>query len=95
MKTNERVASRSDIIQRLSALAAAFTESEIPFRSELEVQKVISEMLSDSLQAMQWVVAIESEFDIEFDDEEISVEFFGELSHIVRLVERSLCPGTG
>ena len=52
-------------------------------------------MLSDSLQAMQWVVAIESEFDIEFDDEEISVEFFGELSHIVRLVERSLCPGTG
>ena len=47
-------------------------------------------ILSNSFQAAILVTLIEDEFDIEFDDDEINLDFFQSIHHIVELVHQHL-----
>lgn len=81
---------REDIEKRLYELIETFGDQPLDFSIEGEVRRMLHIILSESMQAMEFVIAIENEFEIEFDDEDISIEFFLDLDHIVLAVLRSL-----
>ena len=81
---------REDIEKRLYELIETFGDQPLDFSVESEVRRMLHTILSESMQAMEFVVAIENEFEIEFDDEDISIEFFLNLDHIVLSVLRGL-----
>ncbi len=81
---------REDIEKRLYELIETFGDQPIDLSIEGEARRVLHIILSESIQAMEFVIAIENEFEIEFDDEDISIEFFLDLDHIVLSVLRSL-----
>ena len=81
---------REDIEKRLYELIETFGDQPLDFSIEGEVRRMLHIILSESMQAMEFVIAIENEFEIEFDDEDISIEFFLDLDHIVLSVLRSL-----
>lgn len=47
-------------------------------------------ILSESLQALAFVTTLEDEFDIEFDDDEIDLEFFTSTSTILERIQGHL-----
>ncbi len=81
---------REDIEKRLYELIETFGDQPLDFSIEGELRRMLHIILSESMQAMEFVIAIENEFEIEFDDEDISIEFFLDLDHIVLSVLRSL-----
>jgi len=81
---------RGDIKKRLYELIEVFVDQPLEFAVEGEVRRMLHIILSESMQAMEFVIALEEEFEIEFDDEDISIEFFLDLDHIVLSVLRGL-----
>lgn len=81
---------RGDIKKRLYELIETFGDQPLNFSVEGEVRRMLHIILSESMQAMEFVIAIEEEFEIEFDDEDISIEFFLDLDHIVLAVLKGL-----
>lgn len=81
---------REDIEKRLYELIETFGDQPLDFSVEGEMRRMLHIILSESMQAMEFVIAIENEFEIEFDDEDISIEFFLNLDHIVLSVLRGL-----
>jgi hypothetical protein len=64
---------------------------EIPGVADGQVPAwVLHAILSDSRQALELVIAIENEFNIEFRDDEVDIDFFMDLQRIVELVEDHL-----
>ena len=49
----------------------------------------------DSLDALALVMAIEAEFDVLFDDDELTVDLFESVSSLIAQVEKKLCNGRG
>jgi acyl carrier protein len=47
-------------------------------------------ILSESSQALNFVVTIEDEFDIEFEDDDIDIHFFSSIDNIVNLTSLRL-----
>jgi acyl carrier protein len=45
--------------------------------------KLLHVILSESSQALNFVCTIEDEFDIEFDDDEVDIDFFSSFDYIV------------
>jgi len=45
--------------------------------------KLLHTILSESSQALEFVYTIEDEFDIEFDDDEVGIDFFSSFDYIV------------
>jgi len=45
-------------------------------------------ILSESIQALALVTTIEDEFDVEFDDEEIDIDFFLEFERMLDILDR-------
>ena len=45
--------------------------------------KLLHVILSESSQALEFVCTIEDEFDIEFDDDEVDIDFFSSFDQIV------------
>lgn len=81
---------RGAIKKRLYELIEAFGDRPLDFSIEGEVRRMLHIILSESMQAMEFVIAIEEEFEIEFDDEDISVEFFLDLDRIVLSILKGL-----
>jgi acyl carrier protein len=48
-----------------------------------EVDDLLYLIISESLLAITFISIIEEEFDIEFDDDDIDIEFFGSFDEIV------------
>ena len=82
--TGEMAINRNDIKNVLRELTGDFIDEEI-ISDEAE-QKSLFQIVSESTQAMEYVVLIESEFDMEFDDNDIDVEFFSSLDNITDLI---------
>jgi acyl carrier protein len=59
-------------------------ELDLSYDDKLQV------ILSESIQALAFVTTIEDEFDIEFDDDEIDMEFFMSVSTILRRIQGHL-----
>jgi len=49
-------------------------------------------ILSESVQALEFVCLLEDEFHIEFDDDEIDLDFFSDISTIVKRIKNHLYP---
>ena len=81
---------REAIEQRLYELIGTFGDQPINCSVESEVRRMLHIILSESIQAMEFVIAIENEFEIEFDDEDISIQFFLDPDHIIQSVLRGL-----
>ena len=54
--------------------------------NEDEGHDVLYLILSHSLHAIEFVIVLEDEFDIEFDDDDIDLDFFSTYGHIAKLV---------
>lgn len=81
---------RGDIKKRLYELIETFGDQPLDSSVEGEIRRMLHIILSESMQAMEFVIAIEEEFEIEFDDEDISIEFFLDLDHIALSVLRGV-----
>lgn len=79
---------RDNIKKTLRELTGDFIDERI--NNDDEELRILYQIVSDSMQAMEYVVLIESEFDMEFDDNDIDVEFFSSLDHISDLIAAQL-----
>lgn len=57
---------------------------------EQDYDNLLKIILSESSQALNFVVTIEDEFDIEFEDDEIDIHFFSSIDNIVDLTSQRL-----
>jgi acyl carrier protein len=58
--------------------------------SQIINDKLLHIILSESSQALEFVCTIEDEFDIEFDDDEIDIDFFSSFDQIVNCLMNHL-----
>lgn len=89
----------SDILTKVNYLIRLFLEGQ---EDDAGVERVLNEqsnedsgihtmlyqIWSDSIQAIHFVTMLEDEFDIEFDDDEIDMDFFLSPTSISRLIEK-------
>lgn len=64
--------------------------SGIDNTQEHDYDNLLKIILSESSQALNFVVTIEDEFDIEFEDDEIDIHFFSSIDTIVNLTSQRL-----
>jgi acyl carrier protein len=67
-----------------------FIRQEIHIQEELTPNDKLRIILSDSVQALHFVTTIEEEFDIEFDDDEIDLDFFLDINTIIDRIQRNV-----
>lgn len=58
--------------------------------SETQVSEIFYRIISNSLKATNFVVLIEDEYDIEFDDDEINIEFFSDLKYLCQVIKNHI-----
>lgn len=56
--------------------------------SENDEYYILQNIISDSSQAIRFVTVIEDEFEIEFTDDEIDLDFFSSLKTIAAIIDR-------
>lgn len=72
-------------VQLLEIIDSIVKKASIKQDEDYE-KNALSIILSSSTQAANFVSVIEEEFDIEFDDDDINVEFFSSTSKIIELI---------
>jgi acyl carrier protein len=80
---------KNEISQTVQEIMRDFLEKEIGFNLE-DGDEPLRIILSDSVQAMNFITLLESEFEIEFDDDEIDLEFFSSIKLISDLIYKYL-----
>ncbi len=81
---------RNQVSSTLHGLAETFLEESFDTSDDAKARSALHIILSNSVQAIHFVTLIESEFEIEFDDEEIDFDFFLSFDHITELVCKHL-----
>ena len=76
---------KQEIPQILLEILSSFSPLNLS-ETNKNAKELLHIILSDSVQAINFVSAIEDEFDIEFDDDEISSEFFNNTETIESLI---------
>ena len=71
-----------DIIKKLREILQSFFDEPIDFENDEEEYGALQVLVSHSVKAVNFVVLVEDEFEVEFDDDIISVDFFQNLSYI-------------
>lgn len=81
----------ADIRKTLHDLTSDFVAREIS--TEADESYALQEIASESMQAIEYIMLLESEFEMEFDDNDVNVEFFSNLDNIAALIaEQSEIP---
>ncbi len=75
-----------DIESRITELARGLVPD---VEESITEDGLLSEILRDSLRAVEFLVVIEDEFEVDLDDA-VSMEFFSSFRHIRECVEREL-----
>lgn len=89
----------SDVLTKINYLITIFLEgqesdtdveriSNDPDNEAPEMHTMLHQIWSDSMQAIHFVTVLEDEFDIEFDDDEINMDFFLSVTSISKLIEK-------
>lgn len=73
-----------DIRKTLHDLTSDFVARAI--NTEADELNALQEIASESMQAIEYILLLESEFQMEFDDNDVNVEFFSNLDNIVALI---------
>ena len=74
----------ADIRKTLLDLTSDFVAREI--KTEADESYALQEIASESMQAIEYILLLESEFEMEFDDNDVNVEFFSNLDNIAALI---------
>lgn len=74
----------ADIRKTLRDLTSDFVAREIS--TESDESYALQEIASESMQAIEYILLLESEFQMEFDDNDVNVEFFSNLDSITGLI---------
>ena len=75
---------KADIRKTLRDLTSDFVAKEI--NTEADESYALQQIASESMQAIEYIILLESEFEMEFDDNDVNVEFFSNLDNIVLLI---------
>jgi|GEM_PF-3320813 len=78
----------SPILTRLRDIVSTYFEGASDAETPGNEFNVLQRIISESTQAIQFVSLIEEEFEIEFDDDEINLDFFSSLNTIETLIKR-------
>ena len=74
----------ADIRKTLHDLTSDFVAREI--NTKADESYALQEIASESMQAIEYIILLESEFEMEFDDNDVNVEFFSKLDSIAGLI---------
>lgn len=78
---------RNSILETLQEISQTFIKvDEIDLNSEDGEKIFFSSLISDSAQAVNFVILIEDEFEFEFEDDEIDLEFYSGYDRIIELI---------
>ncbi|MDW3191856.1 MAG: hypothetical protein R8G66_05815 [Cytophagales bacterium] len=75
------------LVQILKELLGEDYREVLDLKSDLD-DHVLHVVLSESSQALSFVMYIEEEFDLEFDDDEVDLNFFLSIETIVSLIQK-------
>lgn len=75
---------KADIKKTLHDLTSDFVAREI--NTEADESYALQEIASESMQAIEYIILLESEFVMEFDDSDVNIEFFSSLDSIAALI---------
>ena len=78
------------ILDKLYELTNIFLGKNLDLSDQSIARKALHVILSESIQATNYVILIEDEFEIEFEDEEIDMDFFLSIERIAKLVQHHL-----
>lgn len=78
------------IMSKLCDLTNDFLSKNLDLTNKNIARKALHIILSESIQATNYVILIEDEFEIEFEDEEIDMDFFISLDHIASILKQHI-----
>jgi acyl carrier protein len=79
-----------NIKQKITDIIALFVpETKEMLNQPNIIQESLHKIISDSVQAIHFVSLIESEFEVEIDDEYINYDFFSHIDHIITAIRES------
>ena len=78
----------TEIKPQLLELTGSFLGVKLRPEDDGDGYSLLQAIVSDSMQAITYVTLIESEFDIEFDDDEIDLDFFLSFDEIAKLIAK-------
>lgn len=81
---------KNEIKETIMQLSKEFLVEEVGFDLNDEDDPLVI-ILSDSIQAVNFITLLENEFEIEFDDDEIDLDFFTSFDMIAELIIKHLC----
>ncbi len=81
---------KNEIKTNLYELTDTFLDGTFEVSREDQETVVLNHLASDSIQAIEFVLLIESEFEIELNDEDINEEFFSNFDYMAGLVLEQL-----
>lgn len=73
------------IKQKIEEIINSFVDDK-----ELTLKDKVHIILSESYQALNYISSIEDEFDIDFDDDDVDMEFFLNVQKVEMLVKKRL-----
>lgn len=71
---------REEIYPRVLEIAKGFLDEET--ETSADENTMLHVILSESSQALEFVCSLEDEFEIEFDDDEIDLDFFSDFDRV-------------
>jgi len=79
------------IATQIKDILSSITE-EYPdiFEQKMTDDEKLSMLTSESMLALEFVISLEDEFSIEFDDDEIDMNFFNNLKTLTSIIEKYL-----
>lgn len=75
---------KQDIYTQIYDIAHNLLDEE--YRMIEDKNRLLHVILSESVQALQFVCSLEDEFEIEFDDDEIDLDFFSDFNTVTERV---------
>lgn len=67
----------------LEVVETLFAEKEFSMFEDASINDKLQALISESMLALMLVTSLEDEFDIEFDDDEIDINFFSDIDVII------------
>ena len=83
----------SHISEKIIELLDLYLKSTLTWNNDMEnlsSNAMIQLLVTDSKHAINFIILLEDEFEIEIDDDDISLEFFNSIASVSNAVEKAL-----
>lgn len=78
------------IRKKICSMIQEVTENEYKITTKDQESEALYYIISESIRATNFVILLEDEFDIEFDDDELDMDFFSGIDRIIQLINKQL-----